>query len=340
MVVNDEVVEMDYIPQNSIKKELTNETVIEAFNKTVDTSLKFVIKVDLDKNLFVPISVLNDLRKKTITFLENKKIVRREFDNFDLKLDNVLSETNIYHEINNKQKSRNVLYVYRYNKDMDYLEFYTKKYNKELECLYINSWDFFKYEQDVLKYINKCKVYFVIPNVTLQNETKYIFANIERLVKEGIKGIVIGNVGYFDICRKLKEKYNIELVGDYSLNVTNANSAKVYKDLGLDVITPIFENEDINIDAISSIMPIELVEDLATVMTMRYCMISSFVTNSKDDNICKKECLKNDYYLLDSENKRYDIVTDNMDCIVRLVRNKKKYDDSLKNKYRTRHCTF
>ena len=338
VVFNNEKIELDFIPEQSKTSALTEEKIKEAFRKTEDTSIRFDLNINLDEGLFVPVSVLNDLRKKTVEFVESKKIIRREIKDIKEKIDKELiilaskkcEDTSL----------KNILYVYRYNKQMDYMEYYNKKYNAHLDTLYINSYDFYKYEDYIFKYINRCKIYLVIPNVTLKNETKYILENIERLIKKGIYGIVIGNIGYIDLCTNLKEKYNIKLIADYSLNITNVYTALALKKLGFDIVTPLFESDDIDILAISNTLPIELVEDYATVMTMRYCVISSLVMNSKDENICKKECLKNNYYIVDEQNKRYDVVTDNLDCVVKLVRNKKRYDDELKEKQRIRHCVI
>ena len=77
---------------------------------------------------------------------------------------------------------------------------------------------------------------------------------------------------------------------------------------------------------------------MATVMTTRYCVIASFVKDVQEQGKCGAECKKNDYYLVDEHNKHYDILTDNMDCITRYVRNKRQYTEEQENRYSTRHC--
>lgn len=332
-------VSIDYIPQTSKVSSVSEQRVKEAFSKTEETSVKFNIKTDIQDGLFVPTSKLNELRKKVVEEIELSKTIRLEIKNITKKIHEALEIQNDIPK-NKKCNMQNSLYVYKYNKETDYIEYYKNKYNKKLDVLYINPSDFLTYEQEIFEYLNKCKIYFVIPNVTLNNMTKYIKDNIERLCKKGVSGVLIGNIGYLPLCNELRRKYNIELVGDYSLNVMNKYSANRLKEWGIDRITPLFENDNINLDSINSVLPIEIVQDMATVMTTRYCVIASFVKDSNENKKCEAECKKNNYYLIDELNKRYDILTDSFDCITRYVRNKRQYIDEQEAKFSTRHCVL
>ena len=304
-------------------------------DKTENEFVTFNVKADIDKNLFVPTSKLNELRKELINKLEENILVRKEIKNFEQKLNRVLEIKEVE---NTRYKKEEVLFVYRYNPDTDYIALYKEKYSKLLDKIYITASDFRLHKEDIFKYKDKCKIYFVIPNVTLKNMTKYIDNNIEDLIKEGVSGIVIGNIGYLDMCVNLKEKYGVKLVLDYSMNITNTYTSKLYKDLGIDSITPLFENDEIDVEKISKVIDIELVCDLATVMTTRYCVISSFAKDVTCKEECKAECTKNNYYVIDEHNKRYELVTDNLDCITRLVRNKHKVSEKQEEKYTLRRC--
>lgn len=335
-VWNGAQIKIECIPEQSKNALLTEDKIRQAFAKTEDTSLIFDVSIDLDEELFVPTSKLNELRKKVVEYIENSKCIRR-----DAKLDKSILDIVIEDKVSKEKqtnKNLNSLYVYRFNKTKDYIKYYEEKYNEKLDNLYINAVDFFMYEKDVLKYINKCDVYFVIPNVTLKNESSYILSNLERLINEGVKGIVVGNIGYIEYCNVLKQKYGAILVADYSLNITNTYTANVLKENGIDRLTPLIELEDADITHISKILPIEFALDKITVMTTRYCVLASFVKNAKVNTDCKKECLKQDYYLLDEQNKRYDIITNPLDCVSRLVRNNRRLDDKYLKIGSKRHC--
>ncbi len=330
-------VSIEYIPEISKTSSVDEKKLKEAFSKTEETSIKFNVICDIQPGLFVPVSKLNELRKKLIEKLEQSKIIRKEIKNVDEKIDKALQ---VCEKSNVKRSRTNSLYIYKFNKNIDYVEWYENKYHKKLDIMYVPVTDLKIFEQDILKYVDKCKVYIAILNVTLDNTTKYIVENIERLCAKGVSGILLGNIGVIKICNELKEKYNVELVGDYSLNIMNKYSALKYKSLGIDRVTPLFENDEIDLESINKIVPIELVQDLATVMTTRYCVIASFAKNIKEKGKCEAECSKNNYYLVDELDKRYDILTDPLDCITRYVRNKKQYTESQENKYSVRHCLF
>lgn len=331
----DVVAAIGYIPELSKTSSVNETKVKEAFAKTEETSVRFNVMCDIGQGLFVPTSKLNELRKALVEKLEQTKITRKEITDITQRINEALQiqeSTNIQ-----KNKRINSLYVYKYNENIDYVQWYQNKYGERLDVIYLSTADFKTYEQDILKYIDKCKVYFSIPNVTLKNTTKYIVDNLERLCKRGISGILLGNIGFIDMCNELKNKYKIEVVGDYSLNIMNKYSALKYKQMGIDKVTPLFENDEIDLDAINKVVNIEIVQDLATVMTTRYCVIASFAKDIKEKGKCEAECKKNNYYLIDELNKRYDILTDPLDCITRYVRNKRQYSETQEKMYSVRH---
>lgn len=325
---------LDYIPEMSKTSSVSETRIKEAFSKTEETSVRFNINCHIENGLFVPASKLNELRKLLVEKLENSKCITKQIDNIEQKINDVMQ---VEERENLKQERIESLYVYKYNKNLDYVNWYKNKYGKKLDALYVNTADFVVFEQDILKYTSVCKVYFAIPNVTLTNTTKYIIDNIDRLCQKGISGILLGNLGFLPMCNELKKKYGIELVADYSLNIMNKYSAAKLKELGINRVTPLFEIDDIDLEGINKIVPIEIVQDLATVMTTRYCVIASFVKDAKEKGECKGECRKNNYYLVDELNKRYDILTDPLDCITKYVRNKRQYGDNEEKRFSTRH---
>ncbi len=322
-------VELEYVPEISKSVGVTKEKVNETFAKTEDTATIFVdIKVDLDDKLFVPVSKLNELRRCLVEKIEENRLVKRE---------KVIVKEKDLQTISNKKNSSKTtaIFMYRYNSEEDYIALCKSRYETNLDKLYVPARAFKEYEKDILKYVGKTKVYMHIPNVVLKNLDKYIRDNVERLVKAGLSGLVIGNVGYLSLAKELKEKYNIELIGEYTLNVFNSFSASYFEDL--DVVTPIFETEDADIEKIAKIKNIELVEGLATAMTTRYCMLASFVSNAEEKDECKAACKQGKYYIEDTYNKKYNIVPDNTDCITEIVRNKRKYPENIRNKYSIRY---
>lgn len=331
---------LDYIPEESKTSGVTLEKIEEVFAKTEETAVEFDnITANIDDKLFVPVSKLNELRRNLVQAIENSKCIKRDLH--ISKVMSLLKEQNIT-ELNAVKKlikntKTTAIYMYKYNKDLDYIELSKERFGKKLDKLYVSARDFKVYEKDIIKYIlnENIDVYFVIPNVVLKNMEKYIKQNLERLINIGVKGVVIGNTGYINLCKELKDRYGISLVGDYSLNITNRYTAKAFE--VLDIITPLFETELVDLEAIETVSNIEIVEGLATAMTTRYCMIASFVSDVKQDEKCKAECKKNEYYIVDDYGKKYNVITDNTDCITELVRNKRKYSDEYRERCSVRY---
>ncbi|MBR6641268.1 MAG: DUF3656 domain-containing protein, partial [Clostridia bacterium] len=322
-------IELEYIPEISKSIGVTEEKLKEVFSKTEDTATIFNnIQADIDEGLFVPVSKLNELRRVLVEKTEESRLVKREGI--------TIKEQDLKTESSKKTLPKTTaIFMYRYNPNEDYIALCNERYETNLDKLYVPARAFKEYEKDILKYVGKTKVYMHIPNVVLKNLDKYIRENVERLIKEGISGLVIGNVGYLPLAKELKEKYSIELIGEYTLNVFNSFSAAHFEDL--DVITPIFETEDADIEKMAKIKNVEFVEGLATAMTTRYCMLASFVSNAEEKNECKAVCKQGKYYIEDVYNKKYNIVPDSTDCITEIVRNKRKYPESIRNKYSVRY---
>ena len=219
------LVNIDYIPQKALKKDLLKEDVINCFSKTNDTLFEFnILKFDIDSNIFVPISILNELRRMLILNIYNSfdKKDKNDIVNYNLNETSLKAFQNIKTKTNNNNKNTktNILHVYRYNDKIDYIQYYKQKYNRDLDLLYIDIVDIYKNKSKILeKYKNKVDILVMLTNIGGENIDKYIFKNLEELVNDGVKGFVVGNVGYIDTVLNLKKKYNITLVADYTLNI-------------------------------------------------------------------------------------------------------------------------
>ena len=63
----------DFIPNTAQNAPLTIDKVKNQFNKTLNTCFEFSnIKIDLDNNLFIPTSILNDIRRQALAEIEGK----------------------------------------------------------------------------------------------------------------------------------------------------------------------------------------------------------------------------------------------------------------------------
>ena len=105
------------------------------------------------------------------------------------------------------------------------------------------------------------------------------------------------------------------------------------KNQGFDVIVPSFDADEDQIERLAKISNIELVDNFIDVMTSRYCILGSFVANRKRGEKCSAPCTKDNYYLIDSYGQKYNIVCNNLDCTMKILKN---YKNNLKEKYNIR----
>lgn len=323
-------VSIDYIPEIAKNKATSIEQIIEAFSKTEDTAFEFNnANIELDDNLFIPVSKLNELRRTLVEAIEKSFEVNIDVNEIENNMDKLLNEIKIIDKIFKNSSSRNSLFVYEYSNDFDYIKFYKEKYLKKLDVMYINVTSFIKSKEEIIsKYKDKTNIYVYIPNLVFNNLSKIITTDfLEDLIKSGIKGFLVGNVGYIDTLVDLKEKYNVELVADYSLNISNTYSAVFLKNQGFDYITLSVEMDRDMLKEISKDINIEVADDYITVMSSRYCIIGSFVSNREKGKKCSMDCTKSKYMLKDSYNEDYNLIFNNIDCTMSIV---KKYESRQK----------
>lgn len=333
---NDIICKLDYIIPVAINKQLSKEDIIEAFSKTQDTCFELNIKnIEIPDNIFIPISKLNELRRNLIIrigdFICN--MYKRKESNINTKMLRDIYEENTlnYFPDVSKRNINDALRIYKFNKFTDYYEFYKQKSNKSLKNVYVDIYDVIRHEKDIFEKFSKDNIYVMLPNICGANILKYIFDNIERLVSEKVKGFVIGNIGYIEVVRKLKEQYDIELIADYTLNIFNLYSASYYKNLGFDIICPSVEIEDLNeLILFSNKFNIQIVSDYIEVMTSRYCILGAYVSDRKAGEKCTMPC-KKEYYLKDSYLKKYNIYSNSLDCTMKLISKLNKSYTNIKN---------
>lgn len=323
------LVDSNIMPDKSVTKSLDASWIVSAFSKTCDEPFSFKVICNIEPNLYVSMSSLNELRRLCIAKVKDYILKEYIRDEKDIKTISEISKTNV------TTLKPNVLYVYNFKDSTDYISRYEKKYNSRLDILYLNFCDVLKYEEQVFSNISKVDIYIVLSNFNLANTAKLINLHLERLVSKGIKGIVIGDIGYLQYAIELKQKYGITLVADYTLNTINSYTAKFLKDNLIDRIAVNIETSESQIDEISKVCDVEVIEDLCVAMTSRYCILGSFVDNAIGK--CSRPCISGDYTLVDGFGKVYNVLCDNIDCVMKLVRNKPKYSDYIKNKYTIRH---
>ncbi len=311
-------------PQKALKQPLNSEKICEQLNKTGNTEFEFEnINVNLNGDLFVQMSVLNDLRREALNGLEQVVLSK-----YSRKL-----STSVVDNIPNKNKSfqfkKISLLLNKIDENIDYLEL------KSLDRLYIPLKYFInnKYQNKLIDICNYFNTYIYLPHILIDNLIDKIdFKKIKEVF--AIKGFVVSNISQIE---KIKD-LNLNLIGNYNLNIYNNFSINKLKELKLNEITvsPELNRNELNdvLDRTDLLTEI-IVYGKLPVMTNRYCYLGK---SNKCYKECSKKCLENNkYFLSDRMNFKFEFIPDNIQTITTIYNSKIlsiEYDDIETNSIR------
>ena len=287
----------EHIPDVAKNAPITTEKILNQFNKTLNTCFEFnKIDIDLDDNLFIPTSIINEIRRQAINRIEEKIL-----DSFKRKIDLKIEDTYTNKESSNQEKS---LLLNTLNLSYDYSNL------KHFDKIYIPLKYFAdKNYTEILKVLeNKSNLYIYMPVVV---KDRYL-STIETLVKNAInsfkiKGAVVSEMSSVHLFE------NMEIMANYNFNIFNTYTAFELNKLGFTTITL---SPELSPDELSNIKANNkevIVYGKIPLMTMSYCLLGKSNRCYKD---CKHLCLeKNDYYLNDRYNFKFRVIPDNIQTL-------------------------
>lgn len=320
------------IPSEALNKPISKEKVIEQLSKTGNTEFEFKeINVVLDKNLFVQMSILNDLRRTALEGLENLILENHrhkvEFKKIDFTNNNMKSNKyqNTYsddiYELVENNKTISVL-LNKINLDYDYTSL------ENINRLYIplNYFSNNNYKSLLTNICLEFNTYIYMPHILRDKKLNYI--NFENIISNfKVKGFVISHFSQIETV----SKFNLEMIANYNLNIYNNNSITNLKKYNFTTYTSSVELEKNEISNLSknSIMNNEvIVYGKIPVMTNQYCYLGK---SNRCYEGCTQKCRNNsEFYLKDRMDFKFRIVPDNTSAITTIYNSKTlsvKYDD-------------
>ena len=307
-------IDSDIIPETAEKQPVSKEKIIAQLSKTGNTPFCFEnINIDLENNLFIPkISSLNKLRRNAFAELENKV---KEIYTFNINDDKNVSDNDSVTPLSPISSPSISLLLNILNKNFNYTEL------TGIDALYIPYKYFLNasYDYTLETLCNKFKVFLYMPSIMRENYFGALNSTIEKSLNFGAKGFVISHISQIESLRK----YNLPVIGNYTLNVYNNESIKTLKDFGLAKFTPSVELEKVDLLELLNLasLPSELIVYGKTpLMTNNYCYLGKSNRCYKD---CKKLCLENSkFYLKDRLGFEFRIVPDNT-CTITTIYNSK-----------------
>lgn len=326
--------ESDTIPQIAQKAPITKDKVIAQLSKTGNTEFEFSnLAVNLDNNLFVPNIVFNDLRRMAIEKLE--QYAKGKYKRTLSLLREADEQCSPLQKGNHAMSGLDNLVPLIQGGCRKATEGSTKKYCALLNILDLNT-DYsdlhldrvyipFKYfiNQDYKNLLNTLcnlyNVYIYMPTIIRNNYLKQI-SNLDNIMSTyNIKGFVVSHISQLEFILK----YDLEIVGNYTLNVMNLNTASFLEKLGLNTITISPELDKLTIiDMLESKANTKfelIVYGKLPLMTSNYCLIGH---TNHCLSTCNKNCEKQSFYLKDRLGLLFKIVPDNIDTVTTIYNSK------------------
>ena len=286
---NEATIEGDKIVEEAMKVALSKEKVETQLRKLGNTPYELdLLEIELDDNVSLPISLLNQMRRDCIELLDKERvsIKNRKYKNKTVKYKPVLYNRNKQQEISVKVKN------------LEQLE-------SALECgldriYYEDTNTIDKAMRLAMKY-NK-KVIYSAPRIIRNKE----YNHLAKANNAGVESVQVGNYGSIDYFKD--KKLNI----DYYLNAFNSETINYYKEIGADTLCI---SQELNINEIKETIKYtdinieSVVYGYTPLMITEYCPMGVIVRDCKKDKRVAK-CKESIYALRNSKGDEFRVSQD------------------------------
>lgn len=277
---------------------LTLETLEKQFGRLGNSifALRNGISADIDANLMVPISEMNDLRRKVVAELENqrlKRFSRKILPSNALKTFSPckIDETKLVAQVDTLEKAKIAL-----ESGADEILFggetFTNRPVKNISAAI------------ELVHTRGKQISLGTPRLVRENE----FFALEKLLTNEVDAIYVHNLGTMSLAKK----FSPEIRTDFSLIVFNVATINFLREIGVRGVTlsPELSLSQVKMLAKASSLPVEcIVHGRQELMISSYCVLGSFLGNL-GEKTCPKVCRTGNFYLRDRLNANFPVVTD------------------------------
>lgn len=297
----------DFVSEEAKNQPVTGEDFREQISKLGNTPYYFGnLELNVDDNLFTPISKINQLRREAVEELDQKR--SKQF--ITTTRNNRLDEK--YFDLepsNSEDKSELSVYL----KKIDYLKSVLKVGVDRVYCdnKRIN---LFKIEDLIQQAENYDTEFFVkLPQIAGREEMEEVKEQIKKLEETGIDGYLVPQLGIAQLLKGTDKK----LVADYPVNNFNSYIINHWRQAGYErvILSP-----ELNLKEIRTIAQYNKIDKEVIVyghlpmMITEYCPIGGVVTGFDCDTDCNQKCLEGNYGLLDRKRMIAPIETDLDNC--------------------------
>ncbi len=279
---------------------------------------------NIDDNIMVPISEINDVRRRVIKKLEDEqlamskiKVIHKNYHDYNLNYTENLKKINF--EPYNAKNTNLIIHADTIEKltisiksGADEILFGGESYNHEkiLPKIYQNA-------IEIAHNFGK-KIYIATPRIVRNDEQ----SEIEEILKSVDKanGVYVHNVATLNLAKKLT---NLPIRTDFSLITFNSETIKFLNFIGVEGVTlsPELTLEQIKILTKKSPIPVEcIVHGRAELMISSYCIAGSFI-GGVGEHKCNQPCKRQKFFLRDRKSEKFPIVTDQF-CRMHILNSK------------------
>ncbi|MDY3958566.1 DUF3656 domain-containing U32 family peptidase [Romboutsia timonensis] len=286
---NEATIEGDKIVEEAMKVALSKEKVETQLRKLGNTPYElYLLEIELDDNVSLPISLLNQMRRDCIELLDKERvsIKNRKYKNKTVKYKPVLYNRNKQQGISVKVKN------------LEQLE-------SALECgvdrIYYEDTNTIDKAMSLAMKYNK-KVIYSAPRIIRNKE----YNHLAKANNAGVESVQVGNYGSIDYFKD--KKLNI----DYYLNAFNSETINYYKEIGADTLCI---SQELNINEIKETIKYtdinieSVVYGYTPLMITEYCPMGVIVRDCKKDKRVAK-CKESIYALRNSKGDEFRVSQD------------------------------
>ena len=248
----------------------TEEKIKESISKLNDTPFYAnEIKVNLGKNVFVPVKTVNDLRREAVNLL----IKKEEIKTYDpvikkgkrpFKKSGYIVKANLQSQLSWADANSEIKYV-------------IANYN-----LVLKNKDF----------LDKEKTVIMLPRIISKDETEKIVSRLTKLRDEGFKYGLVSNISHFEFLKDFK------LIADSYLNILNSYSQEFLKQNNVFMVGA---SAELNLKDIKT-----LCEDMP-VFAMGYGYNEVMITRNCIKKSVLNECVKGPVELIDRKGEKFKV---------------------------------
>jgi len=306
--INDYLYQSDILPEKSQKNPITKEKIMEQFNKTGNTPFEITaLKINMQDEIFLPISKLNELRRSTLKMYEQyylNSIKRKQILKLPLNIKKTISQVDVPKTVS--------LCVRQINEDLRLI-------TPKVDSIYVPLREVLTKEELFSRL--ECKKYILLPTITKNKYDSLIKKNLKKLI-DICDGFVLSSICQLDYFGESihifssNQSVNKELIANSTFNVFNSYTIEQLKELGFHkvILSPELTNAQIN--SMYASLPTEvMVYGNQCVMTSEYCPVGSIYGGFSKEKKCNMPCTKNDsFYLRDRMGLDFRVIPDNIDC--------------------------